>query len=157
MVEISGAWSEAEVETFLHESTIPIRLCTHRPDESLWTVTLWYRYRNGSFECATWANAHVVRYLRNDSEVAFDVSTNDPPYRGVRGNGSAALSVDEDKAVLRDLVERYLGGTDSSLGEWLLDDARAEVRIRVQPRVIHSWDYTDRMRGLGRDSSDDSR
>ncbi|ESP87428.1 pyridoxamine 5'-phosphate oxidase family protein [Candidatus Halobonum tyrrellensis] len=140
-----GAWTEAEVDAFLREVTIPVRLATRRPDGSPWLVTLWYRYRDGAFECATGANADVVRFLRGDPEVAFDVSTNRPPYRGVRGNGTASLSPDRGKATLRDLIERYLDGTDSPLAERLLDDDREEVRIRVEPAVIHSWDYTERM------------
>ena len=151
MTEFRGAWGADEVEAFLRRVTVPIRLATHRPDESLWVVALWYRYEKGSFECATWANADVVRYLRNDSEVAFDVSTNEIPYRGVRGNGTTSLSADRDKAVLRSLVERYLGGTDSTLARWLLEDDRDEVRIRIRPRTIYSWDYSDRMAsGAGR-------
>ncbi|NHN47136.1 pyridoxamine 5'-phosphate oxidase family protein [Halostella sp. JP-L12] len=149
MTDFRGAWTEGEVEAFLQEVTIPIRIAAHRPDESLWMVALWYRYRDGAFECATGATADVVRYLRNDSGVAFEVSTNDVPYRGVRGNGTAALSPDEGKAVLRDLVERYLGGTDSELGEWLLGDDREEVRIRIEPREVYSWDYSERMGETG--------
>jgi hypothetical protein len=93
-------------------------------------------------------NADVVRFLRNDSEVAFEISTNEPPYRGVRGNGTASMSPDREKATLRTLVERYLGGTDSALAEWLLSDEREEIRIRIQPHEMYSWDYTERMRGL---------
>lgn len=145
MAELHGAWDGDRLETFLRESTIPIRISTHRGDGSLWIVALWYQYRNGSFECATWANADVVRFLRNDSEVAFDISTNRPPYRGVRGSGTAAMSPDEDKATLRALIERYLGGTDSALAEWLLNDARDETRIRIQPEEMYSWDYAERM------------
>ncbi|MDG5777183.1 pyridoxamine 5'-phosphate oxidase family protein [Haloarculaceae archaeon H-GB2-1] len=145
MTKFSGTWSPEEVESFLREVTIPIRIAVHRPDESLWMVTLWYRYRDGSFECATWANADVVRYLRNDSEISFDVSTNEPPYRGVRGNGVASLSPDRGKQVLESLIVRYLGDTDSSLATWLLEDEREEVRIRIQPEVVYSWDYSDRM------------
>ena len=145
MTEFRGAWDADEVEAFLRMVTVPLRLATHRPDESLWVVTLWYRYEEGSIECATWANADVVRYLRNDAEVAFDVSTNEVPYRGVRGNGTTSLAPDDGKAVLRALVERYLGGMDSGLARWLLDDDREEVRIRIRPRTIYSWDYSDRM------------
>lgn len=145
MSELAGAWTDGQLEDFLDESRIPIRLATQRGDGSLWMVALWYRYRDGSFECATWANAHVVRFLRNDSEVAFDVSTNHPPYRGVRGNGTAALSPDRDKVTLRALIERYLGGTDSALAEWLLSDTRDEMRIRIQPHELYTWDYTARM------------
>ena len=49
--------------------------------------------------------------------------------------------------MLRDLIEHHLGGTRSPLAEWLLDDDREEVCIRVEPAVVHSWDYTERMRG----------
>jgi len=145
MVEYRGAWTASAVEEFLQDVAIPIRLATRRPDGSPWMVTLWYRYDDESFECATSANADVVRYLRNDPAVAFDVSTNDPPYRGVRGNGRVTIAGDDDKAVLRDLIERYLGGTDSPLAERLLDEGRDEVRIRVRPRSIYSWDYRGRM------------
>jgi len=145
MTEFTGAWTESAVESYLREATIPLRLACHRPDESLWLVALWYRYRDGGFECATGADADVVRYLRNDSQVAFEVSENRPPYRGVRGNGTASLSSDAGKSVLRDLVERYLGEADSELAAWLLSEERDEVRIRVRPRRVHSWDYSDRM------------
>lgn len=148
MTELSGPWDEDAATAFLQGSTVPIRVATHRPDGSLWLVALWYRYREGGFDCATWANAHVVRYLRDDSQVGFDVSTNDPPYRGVRGNGTASLSPDADKAVLRTLVERYLGDAETPLVRWLLDDAREEVHVRIHPDAMHTWDYTRRMRGV---------
>lgn len=145
MTDYAGAWTETRVEAFLEETTVPVRLATHRPDDSLWLVALWYRYRDGELECATWAGADVVRFLRHDPDVAFDVSTNHPPYRGVRGAGTAKLSRDRDKRVLRDLLKRYLGSTDSELAAWLLDEDRKEVRIRVSPRRVYSWDYSERM------------
>ena len=152
--DVRGAWTESEVEAFVEAATIPIRLATHRPDGSLWLVALWYRYRDGTLECATGANAALVRFLRNDPAVAFEVSTNDVPYRGIRGNGTADLEPDDDKTVLRALLERYLGGTDSELAEWLLDDDRDEVRIRIEPSEIYSWDYSERMGEGSTDSAD---
>ncbi|ELY53309.1 pyridoxamine 5'-phosphate oxidase family protein [Natronolimnohabitans innermongolicus] len=146
MVEFRGAWTEDEVAEFFRDATIPIRLAVRRPDGTPWVVPLWYRYRDGRLECATSADATLVSFLRADSEVAFDVSTNEIPYRGVRGYGSASLSPDEDKAVLRSLLERYLEGTDSPLAERLLDDERDEVHIRIEPHTVFSWDYSNRMR-----------
>jgi nitroimidazol reductase NimA-like FMN-containing flavoprotein (pyridoxamine 5'-phosphate oxidase superfamily) len=154
MTEFRGAWSESDVEAFLREATIPIRIATHRPDDTLWPVALWYRYRDGALECATGASADVVGFLRHDPEIAFDVSTNEIPYRGVRGTGTATVSPDDDKTALRALVERYLGDTNSGLAEWLLDDDRDEVRIRIEPRTIYSWDYADRMRGSATDTAE---
>ena len=147
MTEYRGTWDADEVEAFLREATIPIRLATRRPDGSPWVVTLWYRYRDGVLECATQATADVVRFLRNDPDVAFDISTNRIPYRGIRGNGTVTISADDGTPVLRDLVDRYLEDDDSSLARWLLDDDREEVCLRLEPREIYSWDFSDRMGG----------
>lgn len=46
MSEFRGTWTVDEVETFLSETKIPIRLAVTRPDESKWVVTLWFRYRD---------------------------------------------------------------------------------------------------------------
>ncbi|TYT62813.1 pyridoxamine 5'-phosphate oxidase family protein [Natrialba swarupiae] len=145
MIEFRGPWTGDDVETFLQDVRVPIRLATRKPDGSLWIVPLWYRYRDGCFECATGANAHLVEFLRANSDVGFDVSTNEIPYRGVRGSGTATLTADEDSTVLRELIDRYLDGTDSALAERLLDDDREEVRILIEPNRIYSWDYTERM------------
>ncbi|ELY40769.1 pyridoxamine 5'-phosphate oxidase family protein [Natronorubrum tibetense] len=147
MTEYRGTWDADEVEGFLREATIPIRLATHRPDGSLWLVTLWYRYRDGVLECATQSTADVVGFLRNDPDVAFDISTNQIPYRGIRGNGTVTISADDGTPVLRDLVDRYLESDDSSLARWLLSDEREEVCLRLEPREIYSWDFSDRMGG----------
>ena len=99
-----------------------------------------------ALRCATSRDADVVRYLESNDGVAFEVSTNEPPYRGVRGNGTATLVPDRGKALLRSLLDRYLGGTDSALARRLLDPEREEVEIRVDPGRVHSWDYAGRMR-----------
>jgi hypothetical protein len=41
MTEFRGVWAGGGVEAFLQGTTIPIRLGTHRPDGSMWRVTLW--------------------------------------------------------------------------------------------------------------------
>ncbi|MFB6361852.1 MAG: pyridoxamine 5'-phosphate oxidase family protein [Halobacteriales archaeon] len=145
MVEYTGAWSADEVERFLDRATVPVRLACHTPSDRLWLVTLWYEFADATFLCATGREATIVQYLERDASVAFEVSTNEPPYRGVRGNGRAVIGPDPDKAVLQSLLERYLGGTDSQLADRLLADHREEVAIRLEPDRLYSWDYSERM------------
>jgi hypothetical protein len=76
---------------------------------------------------------------------AFEISVNAPPYFGVRGAGAASVSPDEEKRLLRSLLERYLGGTDSTLAERLLRPEREEVHIRIEPERLYTWDFSDRM------------
>jgi nitroimidazol reductase NimA-like FMN-containing flavoprotein (pyridoxamine 5'-phosphate oxidase superfamily) len=147
-VAYTGEWDRAGVAAFLADATVPIRLACRTPAGGLWMLSLWYRFDADEerLVCATSADADVVGYLRDDDGVAFEISTNDPPYRGVRGNGRATIGPDEDKTVLRSLLERYLGGTDSSLARRLLDPDRDEVAIRIDPKRCYSWDFTERMR-----------
>ena len=141
----NGAWSKSEAEAYLTDATVPIRLACRTPADGLWMLSLWYRYDGEAFHCATGADADVVEYLDANPGVAFEVSDNRPPYRGVRGAGTATIDRDEDKTLLESLLMRYLGGTDSELAGRLLDADREEVRIRIEPERLYTWDFTERM------------
>lgn len=144
-ITVTGTWTLDEAERFLQSTAVPLRLGCRRPGDDLWMLSLWYRYVDGVFECATAATADVVRFLEYDPSVSFEISTNEPPYCGVRGNGTATVEPDEEKAVLRSLLERYLDGTDSPLADRLLSSDRREVTITVDPDRLYTWDYSNRM------------
>jgi len=122
MARLTGAWSPAETVAFPEDATVPVRVACRTPSGHLRMPSPWYRHEGtdpneadpdgdapavGTINCATGTDADVIRYLRADSEVAFEISTNRPPYRGVGGRGTAALEPDEDEALLRTLPERY--------------------------------------------------
>jgi hypothetical protein len=144
--EPTGPWSPERTREYLEERTVPVRVATRTPGGRLWMLSLWYLFRDDALWCATSASADVVAFIEDDPGVAFEVSENEPPYMGVRGSAEATLSADEDKSLLRELIARYLGGTDSRLARRLLDADREEVRIRIEPTRIHTWDYSERMR-----------
>ena len=147
MTDLRGPWDASDLEAFLASVTVPLRLACRTPAGRLWLVPLWFTYEEGRFHCATSREADLVEFLEADAGVALDVSTNEPPYRGVRGNGTARIEPDPEKELLRDLLDRYLGGTESPLAEQLLDEKRREVRIVVDPDRLVTWDYTARMSG----------
>ena len=145
--------SQRKSRDLLEELTVPLRLACHTKagTGTLWMLSLWFRYRDGKIQCATAADADVVAFLESDPHVAFEVSTNDPPYRGVRGNGMATITPDPEKAVLTDLLERYLGTTSSPLARSLLRPERAEVTISIEPLRLSEWDFSERMRETTRE------
>ena len=145
MTTFAGRWSREEAASFLREATVPVRIACERPDGALWMLSLRFRYREGALWCATASDADVVGYLGRDGRVVFEVSTNEPPYRGVRGDGTATVAGDDDTELLRDLLERYLGGAESTLTRRLLDEKRDEAVVRVEPNRAYSWDFADRM------------
>jgi nitroimidazol reductase NimA-like FMN-containing flavoprotein (pyridoxamine 5'-phosphate oxidase superfamily) len=150
MPRYTGAWDADATAAFLSETTVPLRLACLTPGERLWMLSLWFRWDDEApaLWCATSAGADVVSYLESNDEVAFEASTNDPPYRGVRGNGTATIHPDPEKELLEALIVRYLGDTDSDLARGLLSGDREEVRIRIDPRRLYSWDFSDRMKDV---------
>ena len=143
-MEPSGPWDRDRVEEFLERATVPVRIGCRTPSDTPWIVSLWFSW-DGAINCATSADADLVDLLAHDDHVSFEVSTNDPPYKGVRGRGHAEVTVDEEKALLRSLLERYLGGTDNEVGDRLLRPDREEVCVRIEPERLHTWDYSERM------------
>jgi len=143
-MEPSGPWDRDRVDEFLERVAVPVRIGCRTPSDTPWIVSLWFSW-DGAVNCATSADADLVDFLAHDDHVSFEVSTNEPPYKGVRGRGHAEVAVDEGKALLRTLLERYLGGVDNEVGDRLLRPEREEVRVRIAPERVHTWDYSKRM------------
>ena len=68
------------------------------------------------------------------------------PVAEVMNESIATVEPDAEKAVLRRLITRYLGDTDSELAKRLLSPERDEVLIRIRPERVHTWDYAARMK-----------
>ena len=93
--------------------------------------------------------AHAWSSMSAENDVpprcAFEIAPNEPPYWGVRGRATASLEPEGASALLRRLLDRYLGSADSSLGQFLLARAEEELVVRLRPSRIASWDYSGRM------------
>ena len=144
----SGPWSAIRIEDYLSETRIPIRLACIDGDGVPRIVSLWFEWAAGAFCCATQNNAAVARWLRERPQVGFEVSSDLPPYSGIRGTGVASLDRTRGGPQLRKLLDRYGVEAGSSLRSSLLAKEQSEVCIRVQPDRIASWDYTERMKDV---------
>jgi nitroimidazol reductase NimA-like FMN-containing flavoprotein (pyridoxamine 5'-phosphate oxidase superfamily) len=144
----SGAWSRQQVDEFLVGVTVPIRLACAGPDGFPRVVSLWFQYAGGVLYCVTHRDSKLVRLLRRDQRVGFEISPNDPPYHGVRGQGTVTMEPLGEADTLALLLERYLGGLESGLAKWLLSRSDEEVLVSIQPTRLFSWDYRERMAGV---------
>jgi nitroimidazol reductase NimA-like FMN-containing flavoprotein (pyridoxamine 5'-phosphate oxidase superfamily) len=141
-----GVWSQDAFTSFLHQMRIPLRLAAVTHSGWPLVVSLWYLYENERFYCATQKTAKIVAHLRRDPRCAFEVAADQPPYRGVRGQGKAHITHHRGTELLTRLLERYLNGTSSSLAQRLLARSADEVVIEIEPVTLTTWDYTARMR-----------
>jgi len=132
---------------FLADSRIPLRLATNTHTGWPIVVSLWFIHLEGSLWCATQDSAVIVGHLRNDARCGFEVAPDRPPYRGVRGRAKATIHADRGEEILRTLLDRYLGGTESPLASQLLSKSQSEVAIAITPVSMSSWDYRKRMKG----------
>lgn len=132
----------------LYQARIPLRVSVETRAGPL-IVPLWFEWDGASFWCASHRSAAVVAALAAEPRCAFDLSTNEMPYRGLRGRGRASCHPELGGAVLERLIDRYLPDRDHPLARWLLSRRDAEVAIRITPDWQTSWDYSARMAGLG--------
>ena len=87
----------------------------------------------------------MAKRLRNDPNCAFEISADQPPYRGIRGSGRAELIAPAAGELLPKLLDRYSIARNSQLATWLLARVDQEVAVRIDNLVITSWDYSSRM------------
>lgn len=139
----SGPWSETEIRSFLVATAIPVRLASMGAFPMV--QSLWFLPDGLDLWCATQADSVLARRLRADDRCGFEVSADEPPYRGVRGTGHATLLPEAAADTLPRLIERYQVADDSPLATWLLARIATEVAIRISPRTLASWDYSPRM------------
>jgi nitroimidazol reductase NimA-like FMN-containing flavoprotein (pyridoxamine 5'-phosphate oxidase superfamily) len=143
-----GPWSPAEIDRFLAACRIPIRLAVNAASGHPVLASLWFAHLDGALWCATQRGSSIATSLARDPRCAFEIAPEARPYHGVRGQALASLHEDRGEEILRRLIDRYLGHTDSRFACWLLGRAKSETAIALSPRTLVSWDYRKRMGAL---------
>lgn len=138
-------WNETRIVEFLENSNFPIRISFLDESNEPHICSLWYKYGEGELLSASHKNSFLIRQLMNKKIIAFEVSSNEYPYKGVRGKATIELSTINANTVLRDLISKYLGSGNAQLSSWLMSRTDDEYVIRIIPSTINSWDFSDRM------------
>ena len=145
IIKKSSHWELNQIEAFLHECVIPVRLASINGEGKPLVCSLWFLYDDGAIWCATKASASVAGFLTQSSDCGFEIAPEAMPYRGVRGQGVVSILPDQGLPVLLRLIDRYLGSRDSGFAQWLIAQANDEVAIRIDPDWYTAWDFTKRM------------
>ena len=140
----SGPWHRSQIEAFLDETVIPIRIASAGRTSPL-VQSLWFFYDEDALWCASQTESVLTRRLRANTRCGFEIAGDLPPYRGVRGTGRAELLPERAATVLRRLISRYLGDESSPLATWLMSRVDSEVAIRIGDLRVTSYDFTSRM------------
>ncbi len=129
----------------LENCRIPIRLAFIDGSGFPRIVSLWFNYMEGDFLCVTHKRSWIVGQIERSPKIGFEISSNSPPYRGIRGTGSVDIYPLNDDPLLEKMIARYLGEKDSEFGRFLLNRRHNELILRIKPVKQSSWNYKDRM------------
>jgi len=144
-LKLSGPWTLPEIEVYLDDVVIPLRLAAISSNGWPVIVSLWFKYHDGTFYCASKKHSRIVELLKNNHQCGFEIAAEKPPYFGVRGQGVARLDIQGGKQWLERLTDRYLGNRNRPFRDWLMRGAADEVVIAIRPLRMMSWDYRKRM------------
>lgn len=140
-----SAWDLAQIEEYLGNARIPLRLACNGGKGFPSLASLWFEYRDGTLWCATHASSAILRLLENDPRCAFEIATNEVPYHGVRGQAEVTLTRAGAGELLERLITRYLGDSNPGLARWLLSRVDEEYALCLRPLWVSAWDYRGRM------------
>lgn len=139
-------WTAAEIERYLADSIIPMRIATVTNDFPT-LLSIWYVYdaEQELLLGACHETSRLAKDLLKNNKCSFEIAPNKPPYKGVRGHATVEFSREGTGDILSKLIERYLGSVESGLASWLLSRVEQEYILKISPTWITAWDYSGRM------------
>lgn len=142
----AGPWSAETSEQYCRETIIPLRVSCIAPTQYPIVMSLWTLWEDGHFWCAVQADSRLAQYCQENARCGYELAGDKPPYRGLRGTANASIVPAAGPNILKRLIHRYLGSETSELAQWLLSRVDTEVALRIAPRRVFTWDYSDRMK-----------
>ncbi|QDI89590.1 hypothetical protein Nisw_08690 [Candidatus Nitrosopumilus sp. SW] len=136
------------LESILSDIKIPIRIAFLKSDGVPNIISLWYEQIGDKIYCATQKSAKVVSYLEKNPTCGFEIASDKPPYKGIRGSGSAKIIDEMGEEILKILMKKYLGDKESTLSKILKKNVKNEVAIEITPQQIFHYDYSKRMKDI---------
>jgi len=135
-----------EIEKFIPDSKIPIRVAFIKSTGLPAVISLWYVCNDGKIYCATQKTAKIVSYLQKNPACGFEIAADKPPYKGIRGEGTVRVLNETGAYVLDLLIDKYLGQKESTLSKFLRNNSKMEVAIEITPQKVFNYDYSIRMK-----------
>lgn len=140
----ADAMTEIEVDRFLRESRIPLKLGTIDDQGDPVIHPLWYYYEQGRLYLITASNSRKMKNASRRKLVYFCVDTEARPYKGVKGKGTIARVEDSERAMKlgEKIVTKYLGSLDNPLGRFLMGRLKdgKETLLVITPHFYSVWD-----------------
>jgi nitroimidazol reductase NimA-like FMN-containing flavoprotein (pyridoxamine 5'-phosphate oxidase superfamily) len=143
--EVPGMNRE-EVERFL-ESKLNLQLATTDDQNEPNIQPIWFYYDKVReiLLITTSKLSKKTQNLRNKPTIYFSIDDESPPYKGVKGKGTATIVEDPDRTLSQGdkIGMKYLGTLDHPIAKMISEVSKRgdNVVIEITPRFFSTWDY----------------
>ncbi|MPZ07502.1 MAG: pyridoxamine 5'-phosphate oxidase family protein [Nitrososphaeraceae archaeon] len=140
--------SEQETVDFLKAGKLNIHLGTVDEKGHANIHPAWYYYdsENNRIYIETSKQAKKTYNLRKNENVYFCIDDPNPPYKGVRGKGSAKIheDINFNVPIAEKIMVRYLGNIEHPMAQELIDAIKngQSVVLEISPKYYSTWDYS---------------
>jgi general stress protein 26 len=139
--------SEQEVKNFLTNNKYNIHLGTvdEKGHPNIHPTWYYFEASNHKFYVETSKHSKKVSNVRKNEGMYFCVDDPQPPYKGVRGKGTARIheNIDHNIPIAEKIMTRYLGNLEHPMARALLNavEKGESVILEISPYYYSTWDY----------------
>ena len=143
---LGSSMTKDEVYDFLSNSKLFARLGTidEKGDPNVHPV--WYFFDNERIYFETGKKSKKVRNIMNRNNIYFCIDETNPPYKGVRGKGTAIISEDISRniSIAEKIMIKYTGSLNNNIAKFLMDSIKSgeSVIIEIIPHYYATWDHS---------------
>ncbi len=98
-----SAWNQKQLKEFLVSSKIPMRVSVLDGDYPL-VCSVWFEYLDGKLVIVSHRESKLAKVLVSQRKCGFEIASNNPPYRGVRGKADVLYELGNSEGTLRRII-----------------------------------------------------
>ncbi|MGH9983612.1 MAG: pyridoxamine 5'-phosphate oxidase family protein [Nitrososphaeraceae archaeon] len=139
--------SEQDLKEFLTTKVLNLHLGTvdEEGHSNIHPVGYYYDQSDNKFYILTGKESKKTSNLKKNQMVYFCIDDPNPPYKGVRGKGTARIleEVNFNLGIWEKVMARYLGNLEDPMAIALKDELKKgeSIVLEISPKYYSTWDY----------------
>ena len=140
--------SEQDLKEFLTSKVLNLHLGTvdEKGHANVHPVGYYFDHLENLFYILTAKESKKTRNLSRKKTIYFCVDDPNPPYKGVRGKGTARIleEVKFNLSIWEKIMARYLGNLEDPMAIALKDELKKSdsIVLEISPKYFSTWDYS---------------
>jgi len=140
--------NEQDLKDFLTTKVLNLHLGTvdQKGHANIHPTGYYYDSSNNKFYILTGTKSKKTDNLRKNDMVYFCVDDPNPPYKGVRGKGTAGIlkDIDFNIGIWEKIMVRYFGNLEDPMAVALKDELKKgdSIVLEISPKYYSTWDYS---------------